>query len=118
MATKKTEFSAFQDYVEQAGRAFAPATEFGTVLAANVEKLARFQYELTGDWLQFGLDQMNATVKARDLGTLASRQAEIAGKFVEKAAKRQQDFTKLTTDAQANMAKWFEESTEKVGKAA
>jgi phasin family protein len=113
MATKKTEFNAFQDYVEQAGRAFAPATEFGTLFAANVEKLARFQYEL-----QFGLDQMNASVRARDLGTLASRQAEIAGKFVEKAAKRQQDFTKLTTDAQANMAKWFEESTEKVGKAA
>ena len=45
-----------------AQRAFAPAARFNETLVANVERIARFQYELTGDLLQFGLDQLDATV--------------------------------------------------------
>ena len=119
MATKKTtDFKVMQDFADQAGRVFEPAQQFNAMFAANLEKLARFQYELAGDWLQLGLDQLNATVKAKDLGTLASRQSEIAGKFVEKASLRQQEFTKLSTDAQAALARWVEDATDKAAKAA
>ena len=80
-ATRKT-----TDYTDFAKRAFTPATRFNEVMVGNIERVARFQYELAGDLMQFALDQMNATVKAKDLPTLLSKQREIATKFAEKAA--------------------------------
>ena len=87
MAAKSTT----TEYTDLAKRAFAPATRFNETMVASVERVARFQYELAGELMQFGLDQMHATVKAKDLPTLLAKQREIATKFAEKAQSRQQD---------------------------
>lgn len=98
-------------YTEFAKRALAPATRLNETVVANVERIARFQYELTGDLLQFGLDQLNATVKAKDLPTLFATQREIATKFAEKAQARQQSLVELATESQAGLARWLEDTT-------
>ncbi len=105
-ATKTT-----TDYTDFAKRAFAPATRFNEVMVGNIERVARFQYELTGDLMQFALDQMNATVKAKDLPTLMAKQREIATKFAEKATARQQALAEMATESQAGLAKWIEDAT-------
>jgi phasin family protein len=107
MAAKSTT----TDYTDFARRAFAPATRLNEVVVGNVERLAKFQYELTGDLLQFGLDQLNATVKAKDLPTLLAKQREIASKYAEKAQARQQNLAELATESQAGFARWIEDST-------
>ena len=104
-ATKST------DYTNFAKRAYAPATRFNEVMLGNVERVARFQYELAGDLMQFALDQMNASVKAKDLPTLLSKQREIATKFAEKATTRQQALAELATESQAGFARWIEDAT-------
>ena len=91
-------------------RAFAPAVQFNEAVAASVERLAKFQYELAGDLLQLGIDQMNATVRAKDLPTLLAKQREIATKFAEKNTARQQALSDLASDSQASVAKWFEDT--------
>jgi phasin family protein len=101
----------FGGYLEFAQRAAAPIGRLNELTARNVERMARLQYEMAGDWLQFGLAQMHATVEARDLGSLLSRQAEIAGQFVEKVSRRQQDLARLSNEAQADAARWFDESS-------
>ncbi|HEX7374183.1 MAG TPA: phasin family protein [Steroidobacteraceae bacterium] len=106
MATKLDDFSAYTDFAK---RAFAPTTRLGEAAVGNLESFARFQYDLVGDYMQLAIDQLQATVKAKDLGTLVARQSEIASKFVEKQSQRQQAFAKLTTDAQARVAKLVEE---------
>ena len=68
----------------------AGVLDLSRISVGNIERVARFQYELAGDLMQFALDQMNATVKAKDLPTLLSKQREIATKFAEKATTRQQ----------------------------
>jgi hypothetical protein len=98
-------------YLELARRATAPAGRLNELAARNIERTARLQYDLLGDWMQFAIDQMQATVAARDLGTLLSRQAEITGQFVEKASRRQQDFARASADSQADFARWVDEST-------
>jgi phasin family protein len=108
MAVKLDDFSAYTDF---ARRAFAPATRLNATVVGNLESLARFQYDLAGDFMQFALDQMQATVKAKDLGTLVARQSEIASKFVEKSAERQQAFARIATEAQASVARLVEEAT-------
>ena len=107
------------DYADLAKRALGPATRLNETVVANVERIARFQYEITGDLLQFGLDQLHATVKAKDLPTLISKQRELATRFVEKAQARQQAFAELATESQADVARWIDDAAAVVtGKAA
>jgi len=106
MAIKVDDFSAYNDF---ARRAFAPATRLNETVVGNFESLARFQYELAGDFMQLAIEQLQATVKAKDLGTLVARQSEIATKFVEKQTQRQQAFAKMATDAQTRVARLVEE---------
>jgi phasin family protein len=115
MAVKFDDFSAYTDFAK---RAFAPATRLNETVVGNFESFARFQYELAGDYMQLAIEQMQATVKAKDLGTLVARQSEIASKFVEKQAHRQQAFAKMATDAQARLSKLVEEAATATRKAA
>lgn len=108
MAVKLEDFSAYTGFAK---RAMAPAAKFNEAVAGNFERLARFQHDMAGDWLQLAIDQMQASVKAKDIGSLVSRQAEIASKFVDKATQRQQAFAKLATEAQASVACWVDETT-------
>jgi Phasin protein len=105
-ATRKT-----TDYTGFAKRAFTPATRFNEVMVGNIERVARFQYELAGDLMQFALDQLNATVEAKDLPTLLSKQREIGTKFAEKATTRQQALAEMATESQAGLARWIEDAT-------
>ena len=115
MAAKSTT----TEYTDLAKRALGPATRLNEAVVANVERIARFQYELTGDLLQFGLDQMQATVKAKDLPTLIAKQRELATRFVEKAQARQHAFAELATESQADLARWIDDAAAVVtGKAA
>ena len=107
MATTRTT----TDYTDFAKRAFAPATRFNEVMVGNIERIARFQYELAGDLMQFSLDQLHATVKAKDLPTLIAKQRELATKFVEKAQARQKDLAEITSESQAGLAKWFDDAS-------
>jgi len=106
MPAKKT-----ADYTDFAQRAFAPATRLNEVVVGTVERVARFQYELAGDLMQLALDQMNATVRAKDLTTLLAQQREIATKFAEKGTQRQQALAEMASESQASFAKWIEDAT-------
>jgi phasin family protein len=108
MATKNDDFSSYLDFAQ---RAAAPVTRLNELAIRNVERVARLQYDMAGDWMQFALAQMQAAVEAKDVASLLSRQAEVAGAFVEKLSRRQQDLARLSTDAQADAARWFDESS-------
>ena len=111
--------SSTADLGDFAKRAFSPATRLNETVVANVERIARFQYDLTGDLLQFSLDQLQATAKAKDLTTLVAKQRELATKFVEKAQARQKDLAEIASESQAGFAKWIEDATAlALGKAA
>jgi len=105
-------------YFDFAKRAFAPASRFNALVTRNVEQGARLQYALLGDWMQLTLDQLNAVSQAEDLGTLASRQAQIANRYAELSSRRTQEMLKAATDVQAEFAKWVEESIDESRKAA
>ena len=116
MPAKTTSTADFGDFAK---RAFTPASRLNETVVANVERIARFQYDLTGDLLQFSLDQLHATAKAKDLPTLLSKQRELATKFVEKAQARQKDLVEIASESQAGFAQWIEDATSlALGKAA
>lgn len=108
MARTSNDFTSYLDFAQ---RAAAPVTRLNELAVRNVERVARLQYDMAGDWMQFALAQMQAAVEAKDVATLLSRQAEVAGAFVEKVSRRQQDVARLSADVQADAARWFDESS-------
>lgn len=106
------------NYLEFARRAFAPTARFNDLMVRNFEQAARFHHEVTGDLLQATIDQLNAATSTRDLGTLATRQAEIVNRLTDKASKRSHELVKLATESQAQLAGWIEEAVQVARKAA
>jgi len=107
MARKNDDFTSYLDFAQ---RAAAPVTRLNELAVRNVERVARLQYDMAGDWMQFALAQMHAAVEAKDVGGLLSRQAEVASQFVEKASRRQQDLARISADSQADFVRWVDES--------
>ena len=109
MAAKKP------DYTDFTKLGYGPVAGLNQLFVSNVERMAKFQYEFTGDLMGFALEQMRVTAQARDLNTLMAQQREIATKFAEKAQQRQQALTQIAVESQAGLASWFDEATAAVG---
>lgn len=66
-----------------------PAAHFGELSLRAFEQMARFGYALAGDVLDLTLEQMRATVTARDFDGWANRQGELAAGFISRRARLQ-----------------------------
>jgi phasin family protein len=115
MANKQQDSYTYLDFAK---RAFAPTIRFNELVVRNIEQATRFQYEVAGDLIQATLEQLNAAASTKDLGTFASRQAEIMNRLTDKASKRSHELVKLATETQAQFANWAEEATQVARKAA
>jgi len=115
MANKQQDSYTYLDFAK---RAFAPTIRFNELVVRNIEQATRFQYEVAGDLIQATLEQLNAAASTKDLGTFASRQAEIVNRLTDKASKRSHELVKLATETQAQFANWAEEATQVARKAA
>lgn len=106
--TNTIDFTAYTDFSK---RAFAPILKLQEATAKSIEQVAKYQYEVAGDYLTYGIDQLHVVTKAKDPAELFSKQVEIASAFLDKFTKRSQEFTKLVTDAQASVTTVIEEAT-------
>jgi hypothetical protein len=98
------------DYTDYAKRAFAPATRMNEVMVGNIERIARFQYEVSGDLLQLALDQLNATVKAKDLPTCCRSSAK-SRRSSPKRRRPAAGAAEMATESHAGPARWIEDAT-------
>jgi phasin family protein len=105
--TNTIDFTAYTDFTK---RAFAPMLKLQEVTAKSIEQMAKYQYEVAGDYLHYGIDQLQAVTKAKDPAELFSKQVELTSSFMDKFTKRSQEFTKLVTEAQANVTTVIEET--------
>ena len=60
--------------------------------------------------LEFSLQQMQLASTARDFNDLTARQIELSTQFAERATQRSQDLIKLSTEHQAQLTKWFDQT--------
>lgn len=101
---------AVTDYVDFSKRLLAPAARFSELAAKTLEQVARYQYDVVGDYLNFGIEQLQTATKTKDVSELVSKQSELTSSLVEKLTKRSQDFSKIAADAQADFTKWVDET--------
>ena len=83
----------------------------GRILGAKPKTFA-------GEVLEFSLQQLQLASTAKDFNDLTARQIELTTQFAEKATQRSQDLVKLTTEHQAEMTKWFDQTVTETAKTA
>jgi phasin family protein len=108
----------FNAFVDASKKAFAPAVKFNELSLAGFERIARQQYAFVGEVLEFSLQQIALASKARDFNELTSRQIELSTQFAERATQRSQDLIKLSSEHQAEMSKWLDETVSESAKVA
>jgi phasin family protein len=105
--TSTIDFGAYTDFSK---RAFAPVIRAQEAATKTLEQVAKYQYELAGDYLSYGIENLHATTKAKDPADLLSKQVELTSGFFDKLTKRSQEFTKLVSGAQASFAQLVEDA--------
>ena len=100
MSTTTAEMNSF---IENTRKMTAPFTRATEVSARTFEKLARYQYEVAGDWLNLSIAQLHAATQSKDMPELMKKQAELTNHYFEKQTQRSQDFLKIATEAQADV---------------
>lgn len=115
MTSPTFDFSAFLDASKQA---FAPAAKFNELTLQGFERVARQQFAFAGEMLEFSLQQLQLATSAKDFNDLTARQIELTTQFAEKATQRSQDLVKLSTEHQAEVTKWFDETVAETARTA
>ena len=115
MISPTFDFSAF---VDASKKALAPAAKFNELTLQGFERVARQQLAFAGDVLEFSLQQLQLTTKAKDFNDLTARQIELTTQFAEKATERSQDLVRLSTEHQAEMTKWFDQTVAETARTA
>ena len=107
----------FNAFIDASKKALAPAVKLNELSRAGFERIARQQYAFVGEMLEFSLQQMQLASTARDINDLTSRQIELSTQFAERATQRSQDLIKLSTEHQAELTKWFDQTVSESAKA-
>ena len=100
----------FNAFIDAGKKAFAPAIKLNELSAIAFERIARQQYAFAGEVLEFSLQQLQLASTVRDLNDLTSRQIELSTQFAERATQRSQDLLKVSTEHQAQLTKWFDQT--------
>jgi phasin family protein len=108
----------FNAFLDAGKKAMAPAVKFNELSLAGFERVARQQYAFVGEMLEFSLQQWQLASSARDINELTSRQIELSTQFAERATQRSQDLIKLSTEHQAQLTKWFDQTVSESAKGA
>jgi phasin family protein len=98
--------------------AFAPVLRAQQEAMKSVERLARYQFGVAGDYLDWSLAQTKAAVAAKSAAELAAQHTDINGRLSEQLKKRAQEFTAIATETQGAVSQWLGEATAKVAEAA
>lgn len=108
----------FNAFVDAGKKAWAPAAKLNELSATAFERIARQQYAFAGEWLEFSLKQIQLASTARDFNDLTARQIELSTQFAERATQRSQDLIKLSSEHQAELTKWFDQTVSESAKVA
>jgi phasin family protein len=77
----------------------------------TIERLARFQYAVVGDYLEAGIAQTQAALTAKTPVELLAKQTELGTQLGEKLRTRAQEFSTLASEVQGSVSSFATETT-------
>lgn len=91
-------------YLNSFRETFASVTKAQQEGLKALERLARFQYSVAGDYLEAGIAQAQAALSAKTPVELFSKQTELGTQLGEKLRTRAQEFSTLANEVQGSAA--------------
>jgi hypothetical protein len=107
------DFTALFDTYRQA---FAPVYSAQQNGLKTLERLARYQFAVAGDYLDWTLSHAKATVEPKSVADLVSQQTALNTSFSDKLRARAEEFTQIASETQEVASQWFDEASAKVAK--
>ena len=90
----------FQKYIDFQRQAFEPMRTFGGIAAETFERIARQNYTLLGDYVEFAVEQAKLPAQSADFNDYFGKQIERSRAFGEQLVKRAQEYADIARTAQ------------------
>ena len=75
-----------------------------------IERFARFQYAVAGDYLEAGISNAQAALGVKTPAELLAKQTEVGARLGEKLRSRAQEFATIATEVQGSMTSFATEA--------
>jgi hypothetical protein len=108
MTNPTAEINAF---IEQSKKFAEPLTRLTTLSVQSFEKLARHQYGLVGDALEYSIAALQTGTASKEAPEYVKAQAALAQTFVDRQTQRGQELAKLAEEIRGNYSSWFEQAS-------
>ncbi|GAC1426915.1 MAG: hypothetical protein NVSMB6_27170 [Burkholderiaceae bacterium] len=105
------DFSALFDTYRQA---FAPVMTAQQNYLKTLERLARYQFAVAGDYLDWTLSQAKASVEPKSVSDMVSKQTALNTSFGDKLRARAEEFTQIASETQGAVSQWLDDTGAKV----
>jgi hypothetical protein len=89
---------------------FASVTKAQQEGFKTLERVARFQYAVAGDYLEAGIAQTQAALIAKTPVELLAKQTEVGAQLGEKLRSRAQEFSTLASEVQGSVSSFATET--------
>jgi phasin family protein len=93
--------------------ALAPAFQAQQEGVKALERLARYQFAVAGDYLDWTLTQAKAIVAAKNPAELAAKQTELGTKISEQLRGRVQELTTIASESHSTLTAMFNAASAK-----
>jgi hypothetical protein len=90
----------FQQFVDFQREAMEPFRAFSTIAAQTFERIARQNYAVLGDYIEFAVEQAKLPTQVTDANDYLGKQMAHTRAFGEKLAKRTQEYAEIARVAQ------------------
>jgi phasin family protein len=90
----------FQKYIDFQREAFEPVRAFGGIAAETFERIARQNYAVLGDYVEFAVEQAKLPSQAADINDYFGKQIERTRSFGEQLVKRAREYADIARAAQ------------------
>ena len=111
MTQKTLDFTALFDTYRQA---FAPVIAAQQNGLTTLERLARYQFAVAGDYLDWTLSHVKTSAEPKSVADLVSQQSALNTSFSDKLRARAEEFTQIASETQGNVSQWFDDAGAKV----
>jgi hypothetical protein len=95
-------------------QAFAPVMTVQQNSLKTLERLARYQFAVAGDYLDWSLSHAKASVEPKSVADLVSKQTALNTSFGDKLRARAEEFTQIASETQGAVTQWIDEAGAKV----
>ncbi|HEY1313753.1 MAG TPA: phasin family protein [Steroidobacteraceae bacterium] len=80
----------------------------------TLERVARYQFAVYNDYLDWALSYAKASVQPKPVADLVTEQTELNTAFGDKLRARAEELSQIATETRGNVTQWFGDTSAKV----